>query len=92
MDRRLPRYSKEESARRGEEIFERKIRDKVRDEDPRTLVAIDIETEEYELGQDVLQVTDQLRRRVPDAQIWLRRVGTKYVHRFGIRSVSPRVS
>ena len=48
-------------------------------------VAIDIETGAYEVGADELTAPDQLLARVPDGQVWLRRIGSRYVHRFGPR-------
>jgi len=76
-----PRYSKEEFARRGEEIFNRDILPKLKDEDPRKVVAIDIETGDYEIDHDQLTACDRLEARRPDAQIWARRVGSPYLYR-----------
>src|SRR5438874_1813125 len=80
-----PRYSKEEFARRGEAIFERDIRPVVEGADERKFVVIDIETGAYEIDADELAASDRLLARVPTAQIWLRRVGSAYAHRFGPR-------
>lgn len=77
------RYSKEEIARRGDEIYERKIQPSLKASDKGKLVAIDIETEDYEIADDELAACDRLRERVPQAQIWLLRVGSPYLHRFG---------
>ena len=52
-------------------------------EDDGKLVAIDIESGAYEVDEDELTAFDRLRARVPQAQIWLVRVGSRYVHRFG---------
>jgi hypothetical protein len=46
-------------------------------------VAIDIETGVYEIDGDELVASDRLLARLPDAQIWLRQVGSRYVRRFG---------
>jgi hypothetical protein len=81
--KRGPRYSKEEFARRGEDIFETEIRPKLHGENPRHFLAIDIETGAYEVDADEMAACDRLEARVPDAQIWLRRVGSKYARRFG---------
>jgi hypothetical protein len=79
----IPRYSKEEFARRGDEIYDREILPKLKTEDKGKLVAIDIETGDYEIARDELAACDRLSARHPDAQIWLRRVGSRYVYRFG---------
>jgi hypothetical protein len=83
MDTNRPRYSKEEFARRGEEIFERDIRRKLEGMDPRAFVLIDIETSAYEVDADEMAATDRLLARLPGAQIWMRRVGSPYARRFG---------
>lgn len=83
MSERTPRYSKEESVRRGREIFERTIRPLVEGEDPYKYVAIDIETGDFELDADSRTATDRLVARNPNAQIFMRRVGFPYTHRVG---------
>jgi hypothetical protein len=86
-----PRYSREEFARRGETIYERDIRSVVEREHEGEFVAIDIETGAYEVDRDELAASDRLLARVPSAQTWLRRVGSRYARRFGARErpVSP---
>ncbi len=79
------RYSKEEFARRGEAIFEEKIRTRLKGENPRDFLAIDIETGDYEIDKSEIAACDRLRERVQDAQIWLRKVGSRFKRRFGGR-------
>src|SRR5581483_11934154 len=57
-------------------------------------VAIDIETGAYEVDADELAASDRLLTRVPNAQIWLRRIGTCHARHFGssLRSPSARLS
>jgi hypothetical protein len=85
MTVRQPRYSKEELARKGTEIYETQVRPLVEAGNKGKIVAIDIETGAYEVGDDVLPAADHLLARFPDAQIWLLRIGHKGVHRFGLR-------
>jgi len=80
-----PRFSKQEFAERGDKIYEEKIRPQLRPEDKGKLVAIDIETGEYEMADDEMTAGDKLRARLPQSQIWMVRVGYRYVHRFGGR-------
>lgn len=77
------RYSKEEVARRGDELYETKIRSQLSPKHNGMLCAIDILTGEYVLDADVLNACDRLRDRFPDAQIWIVRVGSRYVYKFG---------
>ena len=83
-----PRYSKEEFARRGDAMYEGEIRPLVEAENEGKFVAIDIETGAYEIDADELAASDHLLARAPDAQIWLKRIGSRYVRRFGPRPQS----
>jgi hypothetical protein len=51
MTVRQPRYSKEEFARRGNELYERQIRAQVEAGNHGKIVAIDIETGAYEVAE-----------------------------------------
>ncbi len=88
MTVRQPRYSKEEFARRGEEIYNRDIRPQVEAENKGKIVAIDIETGAYEMAEDTVTASERLFQRIPDAQIWFVRIGHRAVHRIGLRSLS----
>ena len=81
------RYSKEEFARRGDAIYEKAVRPHLEADDEGKFAAIDIESESYAIDADELKAGNKLRKRIPDAQIWMVRVGYRYVHRFGGRDV-----
>jgi hypothetical protein len=78
-------YSKEEFARRGDEIYEHDIRPLVEAGNEGKYVALDIETGAYEIDSDELAASDRLLARRPEAQIWLRQIGSRYARRFGPR-------
>lgn len=78
------RYSKEELARRGNEIYETQVRPQVEEGNHGKIVAIDIETGAFELAHDTITASDRLLERCPEAQIWRVRIGPKGVHRFGV--------
>ena len=80
-----PRYSKEEHARRGADLYERQVRPRVEDGNRGRIVAIDIETGAFEVADETLAASRRLRARCPDAQIWCVRIGYPAVHRFGPR-------
>jgi hypothetical protein len=90
MTLRKPRYSKEEAARRGTEIYERQVRQEVEERAHGKVVAIDIETGAFEVAEDTLIASDRLLARCPDAQIWFVRVGHRGLHRFGPRPATSR--
>ena len=75
MTVRRPRYSKEEFARRGNEIYERQVRSQVEEGNMGRIAAIDIETGAFEVAEDTLTASDLLLARHPDAQIWFVRIG-----------------
>lgn len=79
------RYSKEEFARRGDAIYEKEVRPQLKATDEDKFAAIDIETGEFAIDADELKACRKLRKRIPDAQIWMVRVGSPYVHRIGGR-------
>jgi len=83
-----PRHTKEEFARRGQELFEREIRLRVQPVDDGKFVAIDIETGAFEMDSNDHAATERLIARVPDAQIWLTRVGHRAAYQFGGRPSS----
>lgn len=87
MTVRQPRYSKEEFARRGDEIYETQVRTQVEEGNHGKIVAIDIETGAFEVADEILTATNALFERLPDAQPWIVRIGHRAVHRFGARSL-----
>jgi hypothetical protein len=78
------RYSKEEFAQRGNEIYKTQIRSQVEEGNHGKIVAIDIDTGAFELAGNTITASDRLLERYPDAQIWRVRIGHKAVHRFGV--------
>lgn len=79
------RYSKEEFARRGDAIYEKEVRRQLKAADKGKFAAIDIETGEFAIDADELKAGNKLLKRIPDAQIWMVRVGHRTVHRIGGR-------
>ena len=83
---REPRYSKEEFARRGDEIYESQVRSQVEEADRGKIVAIDLETGDFEIDKNEINACERLENRHPDAQIWMVRIGSRHVRRFGGRT------
>ena len=82
---RQPRYSKEEFAQRGNELYESQIRSQVEEGNDGRIVAIDLETGDFEVDSSEIAACDRLEVRRPDAQIWIVRIGSRHVRRFGGR-------
>lgn len=77
--------SREEIARRGDEIYESVILPRLGSKDQGKLVLIDVWTADYEVDQDEIAASDRLLARHPDAEVWMRQVGSPYARRFGPR-------
>ncbi|MGB8700971.1 MAG: hypothetical protein WCD18_16280 [Thermosynechococcaceae cyanobacterium] len=84
---RQPRYSKEEFAKLGDEIYESRVRPQVEADNHGKIVAIDIETGAFEVADELLTASKHLLARLPDAQTWFVRIGYPAVDRFGARSL-----
>jgi hypothetical protein len=80
-----PRYSKEEFARRGDEIYQTQILPQIQAEHQGEIVAIDLETGDFEIDSSEIAACLRLETRHPHAQIWIVRIGSHYVRRFGGR-------
>jgi hypothetical protein len=77
-----PRYTKEEHARIGTEHYKQKVRQQVEAGNKGKIVAIDIETGAFEMADNRLTAVDRLLARIPDAQIWMVRIGYPAVVQF----------
>jgi hypothetical protein len=81
-----PRYSKEEFAQRGDLIYQTQIRPQIEAGSQGKIVAIDLETGDFEVDAREIAACNRLEARHPDAQIWIVRVGSRHVRRFGGRT------
>jgi hypothetical protein len=86
-----PRYSREEIAERGEQIYEERLRELVEtEENIGKVLSVDVETGDFALGTDPLKTSRQLLSRHPGAATWTRRVGYDAVYALGGGSVVTR--
>ena len=82
------KLSKEEIARRGEELYEHSIRSKVETDFDGDIVAIDVGSGDYEIDSSILPAVDRLRARHPDAEPYIMRIGRDVV--YGFNGVTPK--
>ena len=76
----------EETARLGDEIYEREIKQQIEFEHRGAVVAIDVDSGSWAVGDNVIDARDRLRAQRPDAiDVWLLRVGDRALHHFGGR-------
>ena len=81
-------YSRDETARRGDEIYETKVRPEVDEQADRgKFVAIDVKTGAWELYPDEVAAARRLRECQPEARgrMWFTRVGSGYAAKIGGR-------
>ena len=79
-----PHRLKEETARLGDEIYERDIRRQVEADHIGEIVSIDVDSGSWAIGDDILEAVDRLREQCPEAvDVWSLRVGYQAVHKFG---------
>ena len=82
----VTRRPAEETARLGDEIYERDIRREVEVDHRGAVVAIDVDSGSWAIGDTVIAATDGLRTQRPGAvDVWLLRVGHRALHHFGGR-------
>lgn len=78
--------SRDEVARLGKEIYERDIRMQVEANHYGEVVAIDVDSGGWIIGEEVLEAVDCLRRQRPDAtNVLLERVGYRALDNLGCR-------
>ena len=71
-----PRFSGEEIVRRGEDIYEQRLRASVEDDNNiGKVISIDIETGDYEIGTDPVSTGKRLMAKHPGAAIYGKRIG-----------------
>ena len=83
-----PQRPREDTARLGDEIYERDIRPQVETDHHGKIVSIDVNSGSWAIGDDILEAVDRLRALCPEAiDVWSLRVGYHAVHKFGGRSL-----
>ena len=82
MSIRQPRYTPEEASHRGDAIYDRDLRARLEPHHNGEIVAIDLDTGAWEVDTDQQTAAERLEARYPDAQIWVVRVGSRYLTRF----------
>jgi len=74
-----------ETASRGDAIYEADVQPTLTADNDGKVVAIDVNSRAFVIGERVLEACDRLRETHPDAEIWMVRVGSRYLSKFGGR-------
>jgi hypothetical protein len=80
-----PGHTTEEVARRGREIYARRIRHEVEPEHEGRFVVVDVTTGAWEIAEDDLVASDRALAKNPDAVLYFARVGHPAAYRLGVR-------
>ena len=81
-----PTLPRDEIARLGKDIYERDIRPKVEVDHHGEVVAIDVDSGGWAIGEEVLEAVDHLRMQCPEAiNVLLERVGYRALDNLGGR-------
>lgn len=79
-----PRFSSVEITRRGKALYDQRIRAQVETQNNiGKIISIDIETGDYEIGDDLISTGDLLFARHPDAALYGARIGYNAVYAVG---------
>ena len=79
-----PRFNRDEVARRGQELYEQRLAAQVETpENIGKLISIDIETGDYEIGNDLVEIGLKLQAKNPGAALWGERIGFNAVYAVG---------
>lgn len=78
----LPRADDDAFARLGDAVYER-IAPRLTHASPGDYVVMDVDSGDYEVDSKHLAAVDRLRQRHPQARMWVRQVGRRFVRVFG---------
>ena len=85
------RYTAEEVASLGDELYENRIRTEVEADSQGKVVAIDVMSGQYVIDETALQGCKRLLAKSSDAEIWCVRVGHRALYHIGARSLRESV-
>ena len=83
-NRMAAKESWEEIGRRGQEIYESRLRTLLEvEENIGRIVSIDVESGDYEIGDDLVAAGRKLQERHPEARMYGKRIGYNAVYAVG---------
>jgi hypothetical protein len=79
-----PTLDREQIAQRGKEIYQQHLRSRIETaENIGKIIAIDLDTGEYEIDKDLLAACHRLQEKQPNAVTWAERIGYDAVYAIG---------
>ena len=78
-----PLYTSDEIARRGQELYEQRIRAEVEMDNRGKFLVLDIETGAYEIDEDERIALKRIQTKRPGAAFYMLRIGYSAAYRLG---------
>lgn len=78
-----PRFASEEIARRGQALYDERVRPQIEADHRGKVVVIDIETGDYEVDDDHMEAAERALAKRPEAALYAVRVGSRALTRIG---------
>jgi hypothetical protein len=79
------KYAADEVGRRGQKLYDERIRSLVEPGHVGQIVVIDVDTSDYLVGTDLILMSHELRQRHSDAALYALKVGAAAFSRIGAR-------
>ncbi|MDZ7360080.1 MAG: hypothetical protein ONB46_05050 [candidate division KSB1 bacterium] len=70
----------------GEAIYEKRLKKKLEPKYKGKIIAIEVDSGKYFMGDTVIEVAEKARAVFPDKYFYLKRVGYRAVHKFHTRT------
>lgn len=86
MSHRFRKYEGEEFTRRGDALYRERVEPTLKKSDRGKFVAIDIDSGDFKIHADQRAAAEHLQSLYENPQIWMVRVGSRYVRHFGGRA------
>ncbi len=67
-------------AERGQKIYEDRLKDEMEPRHKGRIIAIEVETGDYFLGDSVIEAVNKAKEKYPDKVFFIARIGYKAVH------------
>lgn len=83
-----PDLSSEDIAQRGKALYQQRLRTQVETADNiGKIIAIDLNTGDYEIDKDLLAACDRLKAKQSDTVTWIERIGHDAVYAIGSSAI-----
>jgi hypothetical protein len=82
--------SREEFTRKGQDYYDRFLRDRLEPDHNGKYLALDVETGEYEMDADEMAAIDRARARLPESPLYILRIGYPTADRIGAQQPRSR--